>query len=238
MELYKAFLYKFISLAFEYPGEDSLKALKESLEDLSLSLRNLGIDFDVEALKACLQEYEGEERLLDLQCDWNSLFATSLKAPSWETAYELEKAGRKAQELADIEGFYRAFGLEVRQGYEPDGLIPQLEFLSLLLLKKVHADEAEKAEIASKGYEYFFRDHLGRWYRLFCQLVEEETQEEYYRLMSKLMRSFLDRERQEIGVVLDLIEYRKEMLEGSTWECGIEGKTPQMFINQKAPPPS
>ncbi len=227
MELYKAFLYRFLSLAFDYPSEENLKTLKEGLEDLSLSLKNLGVDFDIEVLKTCLQDYESEERLLDLQCEWSYLFATSQKAPNWETAYELEKAGRKAYELADIEGFYRAFGLEVRQGYEPDGLIPQIEFLSLLLLKKVHAEQVEKMEIASKAYEDFFREHLGRWYRLFCQLVEEETQEEYYRLMSKLMRSFLDRERQEIKGILDITEYKKEMLEGSTWECGI---------NQKAPP--
>lgn len=230
MELYKAFLYRFLSLAFEYPGEETLKTLKEALDDLSLCLKSLGIDFDINAMKTCLQDYEREERLLDLQCEWSSIFITSLKVPNWETAYELEKAGRKAHELADIEGFYRAFGLEVKQGYEPDGLIPQLEFLSLLLLKKVHADEVEKKEIAGKGYEDFFREHLGRWYRLFCQLVEGETQEEYYRLMSKLMRSFLDRERQEIKGILDITEYRREMLEGSTWECG--------FVNRKALPPS
>jgi len=222
MSVYKAYVYSFLSVAFSYPSEELLEELWGGLDDLSLSLKELGIEFDVEALRRVIEE--SKRRVLDLKGEWTSLFSTSLKAPANETAYEMDKAARRAWELADIEGFYKAFGLDVKPPMEPDSLVAELEFMDYLIKKEMYAKERgmeEEAKITKEAYTNFFRDHLGRWYRIFTDLVKENTEEEYYKLMATLLRLFLDSQREGIEGIKDIEEYRKEVLEGSTWRCGF-----------------
>ncbi|MFN3471917.1 MAG: molecular chaperone [Aquificaceae bacterium] len=222
MSVYRAYVYSFLSVAFSYPSEEILEELRGGLDDLSLSLKELGLEFDTNTLRRVIEE--GKGRILDLKGEWTSLFSTSLKAPANETAYEMDKAARKAWELADIEGFYRAFGLEVKPPTEPDSLVAELEFMAYLIKKEMYAQERgmeEEAKITKEAYTTFFRDHIGRWYRIFTELVIENTEEEYYKLMANLLRLFLDGERKGVEGIRDIEEYRKEVLEGSTWKCGF-----------------
>jgi len=220
MDIHRLYLYTFLSVAFSYPEVEVLEELEGGLPDLLLSLESLGIDFDVDAFKRVIKEVK--ERVLDLKGEWNALFSTSLKAPANETAYELDKASRKAVELADIEGFYRAFGVEVKPPYEPDSLVAELEFMAYLLRKKLYFHEAENSEaleIVEKAMTAFLRDHLGRWYRIFTDILKEQTEEQYYKLIGELLRSFLDKER--VDGTVDLKTYKKEDLEGVSWKCGF-----------------
>ncbi len=220
--MYKAYIYKFLSLAFFYPSLELLEELGEALENLSLSLKELSINFDVKALEDLIKS--SKERVLELQGEWNALFSTSLKAPANETAYELDKAGRKASELADIEGFYKAFGIEVKPPVEPDSIVAELEFMSYLLMKKLHLQKAglkEGVEVVEKAYRSFFKDHIGRWYRIFTDLIKEHTEEEYYKVVASLLRVFLDSQREGIEGIKDIEEYRKEVLEGVSWKCSF-----------------
>lgn len=222
MDMYRAYIFSFLSLAFSYPEKEVLEELEGGLPDLSLSLKALNIDFDVDRLSKVISS--AKERLLDLQGEWNALFSTSLKAPANETAYELDKAGRKVMELADIEGFYRAFGLEVRAGTEPDSLIAELEFMAYLIKKKLYVEEkgdTEALSIVSEAITSFLRDHIGRWYRIFTDLLKQQTEEEYYKLLGELLRSFMEKEREGVEGIVDVESYRKETLEGITWKCGF-----------------
>lgn len=67
--------------------------------------------------------------------------------------------------LADIAGFYSAFGLAAA-GERPDHIVAELEFMSFLLLSEATArsqDDAERSEIAADAARMFLRDHLGIW---------------------------------------------------------------------------
>jgi TorA maturation chaperone TorD len=102
--------------------------------------------------------------------------------------------------------------------------VAELEFMAYLIKKEMYAEERgmeEEARIAKEAYTNFFRDHLGRWYRIFTDLVKENTEEEYYKLIATLLRLFLDNQREGIEGIKDIEEYRKEVLEGSTWKCGF-----------------
>ncbi|MFN3814296.1 MAG: molecular chaperone, partial [Aquificaceae bacterium] len=197
MDIYKAYIYRFLSMAFSYPSLELFEDLGEALGDLSLSLKELSIDFDVKALEGLIKG--SNERILELQGEWNTLFSTTLKAPANETAYELDKAARKAWELADIEGFYKAFGVEVKPPVEVDSIVAELEFMGYLLMKKLHLQKTglkEGLEVVEKAYRSFFKDHIGRWYRIFTDLIKEHAEEEYYKSIGSLLRTFLDAERE------------------------------------------
>lgn len=221
MDVHRPYLYQYLSAAFSYPNEDVLHTLENGLGDLAQSVQAVGIAYDTASLRPVLVEARG--RLLDLQGEYNALFATAAKAPSWETAYEIDKTSRKAAELSDIEGFYRAFGLNVSAPVEPDSLVAELEFLALLLQKKLYAQttgNGEGVEICDDAYRKFLTDHLGRWYVAFVGRLGEATDEEYYRQVAALLKAALDGEAAQLGGRLrKLAQAPGESLQGCTWAC-------------------
>jgi len=221
MDTVRAFLLQFLSVAFSYPEADVLRSLEHGLADLDQSLRTLDIPYDAAGLEPVLMD--AQARLLDLQGEYNALFATALKAPSWETAYEIDKTARRAVELADIQGFYRAFGLALCASVEADSLVAELEFLSLLQQKKLYAlreGNGTGAEVCEDAYRKFLADHLGRWYEAFLHRLTEATEEEYYCEIGTLLKAVLDREIVGVdGAIRKLAQPTGETLEESTWPC-------------------
>ncbi|MFQ5960268.1 MAG: molecular chaperone [Candidatus Methylomirabilales bacterium] len=222
MEAYRSFLYQFLSSAFSYPEEETLEKLEASLGDLKRALQGLQIRYDAASLRPVLRQ--ARERLLDLQGEHNSLFATSVKAPAWETAYELDKTARRAVELADIEGFYRAFGLNLTAPIEPDSLIAELEFLAVLLQKQLYALDVgnqEGVDICAEAHRKFLTDHLGRWCEVFVHRLAEASDDPYYRRIGGLLKVFVDKETEGLQIP-KLSEYPVETLQASTWECDVQ----------------
>ncbi len=217
MLIEKAFIYRFLALAFSYPDWEVILELRSALPDLEKCLKTIGLNFPAEEVGKVLEESKG--KLLDLQGEFTSLFETSLKAPARETSYELDKTARRSVEMADILGFYRAFGLELKAPLEPDNLVAELEFLSYLL-QKAHQLDGEGKEISLDAYRKFLKDHLGRWFGVFCEKVMENTETDYYKVMAKLLKDFLELETRDLKVE-KLTTYKKETLEGSTWKCGF-----------------
>jgi TorA maturation chaperone TorD len=195
MDAHRAFVYRYLSCGFAYPERVLWQALAAGLEDLARSLQALCIQYPLDAVKAELQL--GQERLPDVQGEYNALFATELTAPPFETAYELDKAGRKIAELADIQGFYHAFGIAVTAPVQPDSVIAELEFLGLLLAKKQYAEgkgDSEGQAICTDAYEAFLVDHPGRWFTAFAERLEASAEQPFYRHMGRLLVLFLNQE--------------------------------------------
>ncbi len=195
MYSYRAFVYRFLSLAFSYPQEEGLEVLRGSRRDLSTSLEVLEIDFDPASLEVLLDP--GQGCLQELQGEHNRLFATTAAAPCRETSYEADQTVRRAVELADISGFYQAFGLHLAASLEPDSLVAQLEFMALLLQKQLYArreQDEEGQQVCSQALESFLHDHLGRWYGLFALRLRGATEEPWYLKSSELLSAFMDGE--------------------------------------------
>lgn len=193
----KAYLYRFLSLAFSYPDERVWMRLGDGVADLEHAARNLDLGYNLDSFTAILKD--GQRRILDLQGEYNRLFATSLHAPSWETAYELDKTSRRVAELADIEGFYRAFGLQLCAPLEPDSLVAELEFMAVLLQKQAYLSQTNDEQgvaTCRDAYGKFFSDHLGRWIDAFLARLMEATEEDYYRRLGSLLECFISLERQ------------------------------------------
>src|SRR3989304_1284832 len=85
-----------------------------------------------------------------LENEYNRLFAHlgSAKCPPDETEYGLENVFQKTDAMADIAGFYNAFGLEVSEvnAERVDFISTELEFMSYLALKEAYAVEADEGE--------------------------------------------------------------------------------------------
>lgn len=117
-----------------------------------------------------------------------------------ETAYgDGGRVAGKPAELADISGFYLAFGFDLKDGERelPDHLGTELEFLSLLLIKQAYAlaeGWVDKCEIARDATQSFLRDHLGRWIGAVRDRVAEHGDEPAYRALFETAATAVARE--------------------------------------------
>lgn len=199
-------IYRILSLGFSYPereildflGEGLAGKLKEALQLLPETYRESlapGVK-DLESAQAFTDELEGE---------YERLFRTELLSTPYETEYDPMRSVRKGQELADILGFYRAFGLapSERRKELPDHIAVELEFMSLLLQKEAYAGLngwSEKVEVSIDAQRKFLRDHLGAWVFTFCDRVEENSRLDLYLSLAGLLRKFMELELRELGV--------------------------------------
>jgi len=159
--LARASVYRLLSLAFSWPSPalfDAVEPARVGASVLSRPIRRT-----MEQAAAAL----ASRPLDELQAEHRRVFTLSASSdcPLNECAYSTKHVFQEMQELADIAGFYRAFGVEVR-GQRPDELAAELEFCSLLSLKDAYARERRlrKLRLASEdALRTFLHDHLGRW---------------------------------------------------------------------------
>lgn len=119
-----------------------------------------------------------------------------------ETSYS--GTGRST-ELADINGFYLAFGFDLREGQHEvaDHLGVQLEFCSLLLLKQAYAQAQgwpDKFEIARDATKAFLADHLGRWVGKVYERAVERQAAPVYQTLFEAVAAAVQRECQALAV--------------------------------------
>lgn len=198
----RAQVYYFLAHAYVYPQEnwlDDLPVLVEILQKLDVpvdpEMISSGASFNLEALQAQHREVFG---LAGSVC--------------YETEIGLPHEFRQSQELADIAGFYHAFGFQVGGSVHerPDYLASELEFMYLLALKEAWAEEnalEEQVEICVDAQGKFLHDHLAHWIAPFCQSLEQSTSERLgpdgllspYVKLSCLAETFLTREAGRLG---------------------------------------
>ncbi len=147
--------FRLASRLFAYPDEASAAEVT--------GLRALGAGGSepaVEPLLAALERAsDGALEATYLELFENGAGRTSLH----ETEYGRMRGMSKGNDLADVAGFYRAFGLAHGEGEMPDHVAVELEFYSVLLVKQAHLAEigdAEGVSIVEAARRDFLAEHL------------------------------------------------------------------------------
>ncbi len=91
--------------------------------------------------------------------------------PPYELEYGRSDVFQMSQELADLAGFYRAFGMEMdpESNERADHIAAELEYMLLLSAHQTQAEEEAEHEglehlaVSQDAQRKFLRDHLGRW---------------------------------------------------------------------------
>jgi TorA maturation chaperone TorD len=130
---------------------------------------------------------DAEDRSLEtLSHQLFGLTAISGQCPPCEVEYEPNTdVFYRCQRLADVSGFYRAFGLAVSAdvGERLDHVTVEAEFLYILLAKEVAAlceGNQEGAEICRDARRKFFQEHVGWWLPTFAWLLSRVAPTGYY----------------------------------------------------------
>ena len=148
-----------------------------------------------------------------------------------ETEYGPDNGFHQPQQLADISGYYLAFGLRPAAAADAraDHIACECEFMDFLSRKEAmwlgeppQAATEETLEVTRQAARSFLRDHLGRFGRAFAVRVATEDDDGYFGALGHLLMAFVDAECIRVGVEagpIDLI-VRPELIDDAPMACG------------------
>jgi len=201
------------SLAFRYPSAEIATFFGDSeVPEALVRLSAQGGDAVIGELAAYLRSAEFRAEVAQLESAYHALFHLEGGVPLYESAYRGAHEFQWAETLADVNGFYRAFGLEL-VGERPDHLSAELEFMHVLALKEGRARAEvgavawrEHLQVTWEAERAFLRDHLAVWVPAFARELTRRAAEvgasigSFYGRMSAWLERFLQSECARFGV--------------------------------------
>ncbi|GMW03180.1 MAG: hypothetical protein AMXMBFR84_43150 [Candidatus Hydrogenedentota bacterium] len=121
------------------------------------------------------------------------------QVPPYETEYGTGGPFTQPQEMSDIVGFYRAFGLDVDpvKRERLDHISCECEFMCFLCAREVRAVESNDentAEAVQRAQRLFLRDHLGAFARTFFADLSRQPAAPWHAAIAGLGARFIDAE--------------------------------------------
>jgi nitrate reductase assembly molybdenum cofactor insertion protein NarJ len=216
-------VYRFLTDALIYPQYNWL----EHLAALNRILHDLGLpELELSANQVDLPSLQSEHR---------RIFGLT-GSLCYETEFGLPHEFRQVQELADITGFYQAFGFtmggNVRE--RPDHISVEIEFMYLLALKEAYATvngTKEQLEICIDAQKAFLKEHLGRWIGLFAQAVY--LNQDKQASINQDMRNFVTNTTN--GIYPELVVCAASFVDFHARELGLEIKPLEISKVQPTP---
>lgn len=200
----RATLYGALALGFRAPTEETVRRLAGA-EDAALLARagDVAGVAEAHALRGRARETE------ELDAVHRALFGHTARGevPPYETEWGAEALFQQPQELADLAGFLRAFGLVPRPEVHErvDHVSTECEFLCFLGLKEAYAEDAGDADLAEttrRAASLFLRDHLGRFAPVFVRRLERSDPSGFYATLGRLLRALVAADAARLGVPL------------------------------------
>lgn len=260
-------LYFLISWSLLYPEDDDFLDYLQSgefvedgratVEGLSAVLAGYGGEKAKQKLVALLTHLSAIEQwvatecahwtLSDLQAEHRRVFSNviTLDCPPYETLFGNDHVFGQAHMMADIAGFYKAFGLELSRDIHErlDHLSVELEFMHFLAYKESfarchHGDE--KTQIVVDAQKKFVKEHIGRWVPLFSRMLMKKAETGFFRYMAEFTADWVEFEVAYLGVnpqPYSETDYRPATFsppEGQSYECGAQdqGNELSLLLNE------
>jgi DMSO reductase family type II enzyme chaperone len=223
--LHRAALYRMLATAFSYPTPARLKALalgvRQAAAETSAALRG--------ALGR-LADTAGHADVGTLAAEHVALFQREVRCPPYEGAYGPAQMAGKAALLADVAGFYRAFGLGPAAGQPEveDHVCAELEFMSVLALKEAWAlagGQTEGLEVTRAAQRAFLTDHLGRWSESFAGRLTAAAAPGLYPAAAALLQAWIAADCARLGIAPRPLEGVQEA-EAGTFTCPLARPAP------------
>ncbi len=146
------------------------------------------------------------------------------ECPPYETEYHpSSQAFQRSQQLADIAGFYNAFGLEPTKlnPERPDHITLELEFMAFLLAKKRLAcgidepgvEAAERIHVCERAEHGFLKDHLVWWVPAFVTGLHRKAGPGLYQAIAGALGALIPAERHRLNIEAPFNNVQPELIE-------------------------
>lgn len=224
--LARAKLARLIAAGFAEPCRDNTdrfchQAVQEEIREAarSLGLATAGVSAFFESMK------DGNV----LEQDYGKLLGHTVRSecPPYELEYRGTEVFQQSQTLADIMGFYRAFGFDVTGPTmeRGDHVATQWEFLAVLSMMECIADKPEEATRCVDAQREFLREHAASWMPAFFGRIQRAGPESALAKLSDVSHELLMEWCACLGVPLGpaWLELREISDEDSSITCGAPG---------------
>lgn len=204
--LCRSAMYEAIALGFRHPTEEtiarlanrkgntSLAQIASVLEEHTQDNVNRALASHVCRLIRCPDARDTDT----LRHSYNRLFGhvTHSQVPPYETEYGKQSLFQQPQQLGDISGFMRAFGLKLNTNAHEriDHISCECEFLAFLTRKEAYALEINDVTMfkeTRKAQRLFLKDHLGQMTPAFSGLLQRKDRDKFYGVLGKLCSEFV-----------------------------------------------
>jgi TorA maturation chaperone TorD len=168
-----------------------------------------------------------------MRAEYDAVFGLVVpkECPPYETEYyPTQETFGRSQQIADVAGFYRAFGIEpARSSPErPDHLALELEFMAFLLLKKrlalaaveLDPEAVEQASVCERAQRDFFSDHLAWWIPAFAAGLGRKAAGGYHHALARVLAAWVPAECCRLDIPAVLRPVRPELIEGPEEQPG------------------
>jgi TorA maturation chaperone TorD len=203
--LARGVLYRLSAQAFRYPGEGWLDEWDEIARGVGAALEVLASDGSrsEQVHEAFDLAWAAARDLEKLRLEHARMIGPSPRAGATPYGTEWSRAAgeiRQVHELADLGGFYRAFGLELSRSCDErvDHLAVELTFLQFLCLKEAHAVERGLDDLCAAtraGQMKFLGEHVLSWACACCTRLRGLGADTFYGHAATLLEGFLRSER-------------------------------------------
>jgi TorA maturation chaperone TorD len=195
----RASIYRILGAAFAAPSPGAVAAMAGAAERTASTASP--------EIAAALRGWAAAARASD-PAEVADAYTAVLERPGGSSPYEGSYGGAprlagKGTALADIAGFYAAFGLTPHVAEVEDHIAAELEFMSALALKEAAAvagGMVEEAAITRAAQAAFLRDHLGLWGRAFAAALRPLTPCGYLVQAADLLAAWLAEDTRALGI--------------------------------------
>lgn len=131
------------------------------------------------------------------------------KCPPYETEYVPSKyTFQRSNMLADVSGFYNAFGLQTSTSNpdRPDHVALECEFLAQLLGLQWQASQGptpegrSQAEVCQQALHRFLQEHAAWWFPAFGKLLSRQDPGGFYEAVASFLAALVAAERALAGI--------------------------------------
>ncbi len=207
VDLARGHVYAFLAAALADPVSRHFElALDKKIQSVAMAAAELLADerepHELDLMPVVRELAAPREEIARRHCEVFGLLVAKT-APPYETEYcRSNLTFYRTQQLADIAGFYRAFGLEpnLEEPERQDHISVELEFMARVIQGELNAAGPQQAEICRDAQKKFLADHLVWWAPAFARLLRRSASDGLYGALGAALAAFIAGERTTFGL--------------------------------------
>jgi len=253
--LARAVVYRALSIGFQMPTTERLRQMGAdarfgivagALERLDRGCRpgpfGFGSESGLTAAAVRLTSFQMPD-LESLAATFVRLFGHTTRGLvcAAETEYGADNTFHQPQQLADISGYYLAFGLRPVLGSDArtDHVACECEFMDFVNRKEAlflaTGSDDETLETTRNAARTFLRDHLGRFGRAFATRLMSEDPDGLFGVLGRVLLELVDDECRRLGLATGPIDLavRPEVPDEAPMACGTGSQSELIQIQRR-----
>ena len=236
-------VYRCLSLACGYPTAERVQALREEALPTARAATLIACKALTPQLAVLTRQLDGAKHG-ELRSQYHAALGhlPLPDCPAYETGYLGKDVFRQTNVMADVGGFYRAFGVRVGRGEHEriDHVTTELEFMRFLTHKearaRVHHGRAQ-VDICRRAQRRFWREHLGPWLPTFALLLAKSAQRGFYGDLALGLATFAEAESRILGKTAIAMEISSDPQTFDEMDCSIDADAcPLSGVEARATP--